>query len=62
LGCQVVTELAVQLPGRVGPLTLIGPTIDPDQRRAGPANRCSGGLPTLGGSRSRCSCTRPRTG
>ncbi len=34
LGCQVVTELAVRLPGRVGPLTLIGPTIDPDQRRA----------------------------
>jgi 2-hydroxy-6-oxonona-2,4-dienedioate hydrolase len=34
LGCQVVTELAVRLPERVGPLTLIGPTIDPDQRRA----------------------------
>jgi pimeloyl-ACP methyl ester carboxylesterase len=34
LGCQVVTEFAVRLPARVGPLTLIGPTIDPDQRRA----------------------------
>lgn len=33
LGCQVVTEFAVRLPARVGPLTLIGPTIDPDQRR-----------------------------
>jgi pimeloyl-ACP methyl ester carboxylesterase len=34
LGCQVVTELAVRLPERVGPLALIGPTIDPEQRRA----------------------------
>ena len=33
-GCQVVTDLAVRLPARVGPLALIGPTIDPDQRRA----------------------------
>jgi pimeloyl-ACP methyl ester carboxylesterase len=34
MGCQVVTELAVSVPERVGPLTLIGPTVDPAQRRA----------------------------
>jgi 2-hydroxy-6-oxonona-2,4-dienedioate hydrolase len=34
MGCQVVTELAVRLPERVGPLTLIGPTVDPKQRLA----------------------------
>jgi 2-hydroxy-6-oxonona-2,4-dienedioate hydrolase len=34
MGCQVITELAVQLPDRAGPLTLVGPTVDPDQRRA----------------------------
>src|SRR4051795_13432919 len=34
MGCQVITELAFQLPDRVGPLTLVGPTVDPDQRRA----------------------------
>ena len=34
MGCQVVTDLAVRLPERVGPMTLIGPTIDPDQRVA----------------------------
>jgi 2-hydroxy-6-oxonona-2,4-dienedioate hydrolase len=34
LGCQVVTELAVRQPERVGPLVLIGPTIDPARRRA----------------------------
>jgi 2-hydroxy-6-oxonona-2,4-dienedioate hydrolase len=34
MGCQVVTELAVRVPDRVGPLTLIGPTVDPAQRRA----------------------------
>jgi len=34
LGCQVITELAVRLPDRAGPLTLVGPTVDPDQRRA----------------------------
>ena len=34
LGCQVVTELAAQRPDRAGPLVLIGPTIDPDRRRA----------------------------
>jgi 2-hydroxy-6-oxonona-2,4-dienedioate hydrolase len=33
MGCQVVTELAFQLPDRAGPLALVGPTIDPDQRR-----------------------------
>jgi pimeloyl-ACP methyl ester carboxylesterase len=32
LGCQVVTELAVQEPELVGPLTLVGPTIDPARR------------------------------
>jgi pimeloyl-ACP methyl ester carboxylesterase len=34
LGCQVVTELAVRRPQRVGPLVLIGPTIDPERRQA----------------------------
>jgi 2-hydroxy-6-oxonona-2,4-dienedioate hydrolase len=34
LGCQVVTDLAMRRPEHVGPLTLIGPTIDPDERRA----------------------------
>jgi len=34
MGCQVVTELAVRLPGRVGPLVLIGPTVDPERRSA----------------------------
>jgi 2-hydroxy-6-oxonona-2,4-dienedioate hydrolase len=34
MGCQVITELAFQLPDRAGPLVLVGPTIDPDQRRA----------------------------
>jgi pimeloyl-ACP methyl ester carboxylesterase len=33
LGCQVATELAVREPDRVGPLVLIGPTIDPARRR-----------------------------
>jgi 2-hydroxy-6-oxonona-2,4-dienedioate hydrolase len=33
MGCQVVTELAVRRTDRVGPLVLIGPTVDP-QRRA----------------------------
>jgi 2-hydroxy-6-oxonona-2,4-dienedioate hydrolase len=34
LGCQVVTELAVRQPARVGPLVLVGPTVDPEQRLA----------------------------
>lgn len=34
MGCQVVTELAVRLPERVGPLALIGPTVDPQRRLA----------------------------
>ena len=34
MGCQVVTELAVRLPGRVGPMVLIGPTVDPQRRAA----------------------------
>jgi 2-hydroxy-6-oxonona-2,4-dienedioate hydrolase len=34
MGCQVLTELAVRFPERVGPLTLIGPTVDPKQRLA----------------------------
>jgi pimeloyl-ACP methyl ester carboxylesterase len=32
LGCQVVTELAVRVPERVGPLALVGPTVDPERR------------------------------
>jgi pimeloyl-ACP methyl ester carboxylesterase len=34
MGCQVATELAVRVPKRVGPLMLIGPTVDPEQRLA----------------------------
>jgi pimeloyl-ACP methyl ester carboxylesterase len=34
LGCQTVTELAVRRPGRLGPLVLIGPTIEPARRGA----------------------------
>jgi 2-hydroxy-6-oxonona-2,4-dienedioate hydrolase len=34
MGCQIVTELAVRLPGRVGPMVLIGPTVDPERRAA----------------------------
>jgi pimeloyl-ACP methyl ester carboxylesterase len=33
-GCQIATDLAVRRPECVGPLVLIGPTIDPTQRRA----------------------------
>jgi pimeloyl-ACP methyl ester carboxylesterase len=33
LGCQVVTELAVRDLERVGPLVLVGPTVDPARRR-----------------------------
>ena len=32
LGCQVVVELAVQRPGLVSGLVLLGPTLDPDPR------------------------------
>jgi 2-hydroxy-6-oxonona-2,4-dienedioate hydrolase len=32
LGCQVVTELAVREPWLVGPLVLVGPTVDPARR------------------------------
>ena len=34
MGCQIVTELAVRRPQRVGPMVLIGPTVDPARRRA----------------------------
>jgi pimeloyl-ACP methyl ester carboxylesterase len=34
MGCQVVTELAVRRPERVGPLVLVGPTVDPQRRAA----------------------------
>lgn len=34
MGCQIVTELAVRRPGQVGPMVLIGPTIDPARRAA----------------------------
>jgi pimeloyl-ACP methyl ester carboxylesterase len=33
MGCQIVTDLAVRLPERVGPMVLVGPTIDPGRRR-----------------------------
>jgi pimeloyl-ACP methyl ester carboxylesterase len=34
MGCQIVTELAVRRPHRVGPLVLIAPTIEPTRRAA----------------------------
>jgi pimeloyl-ACP methyl ester carboxylesterase len=34
MGCQIVTELAVRRPDRVGPLVLISPTIEPARRAA----------------------------
>ena len=34
MGCQIVTELAVHLPERVGPMVLVGPTVDPQRRAA----------------------------
>jgi 2-hydroxy-6-oxonona-2,4-dienedioate hydrolase len=46
MGCQVVTELTVRRPERVGPLVLIGPTIDPEQRRA--RHQLLGGVRELG--------------
>jgi pimeloyl-ACP methyl ester carboxylesterase len=33
LGCQIVTQLAVTRPELVGPMVLIGPTVDPARRR-----------------------------
>jgi pimeloyl-ACP methyl ester carboxylesterase len=33
-GCQIVTKLVVQHPGRVGPMILVGPTVDPGRRGA----------------------------
>jgi pimeloyl-ACP methyl ester carboxylesterase len=32
MGCQIVTELAVRRPERVGPMVLAGPTVDPARR------------------------------
>jgi 2-hydroxy-6-oxonona-2,4-dienedioate hydrolase len=34
MGCQVVTELAARQPSQVGPMVLIGPTVDPARRAA----------------------------
>ena len=34
MGCQIVTELAVRRPRRVGPLVLLAPTIEPASRAA----------------------------
>ena len=34
MGCQVVTELAARRPAQVGPMVLIGPTVDPARRAA----------------------------
>lgn len=34
MGCQIATELAVRRPEQVGPLVLMGPTVDPARRRA----------------------------
>jgi 2-hydroxy-6-oxonona-2,4-dienedioate hydrolase len=34
MGCQVVTKFAVDSPARAGRMALIGPTVDPTQRRA----------------------------
>lgn len=33
MGCQIVTLLAAEQPERVGPMVLIGPTVDPARRR-----------------------------
>ena len=33
MGCQIATQLAVTFPDRIGPLVLVGPTIDPAHRR-----------------------------
>lgn len=32
MGCQTVTELALRHPDRVGPMVLIGPTVEPNRR------------------------------
>jgi 2-hydroxy-6-oxonona-2,4-dienedioate hydrolase len=32
MGCQIVTELAVRRPKQVGPMVLVGPTVDPSRR------------------------------
>ena len=32
MGCQVLTELAVRQPEQVGPMVLVGPTVDPARR------------------------------
>jgi 2-hydroxy-6-oxonona-2,4-dienedioate hydrolase len=34
MGCQIVTELAARRPARIGPLVLVGPTVDPARRGA----------------------------
>jgi pimeloyl-ACP methyl ester carboxylesterase len=34
MGCQIVTDLAARRPERVGPMVLVGPTIDPARRAA----------------------------
>lgn len=34
MGCQIATELAVRRPDAVGPMVLIGPTVDPARRAA----------------------------
>src|SRR5262249_32222568 len=34
MGCQIVTELAVQRPDALGPMVLVGPTVDPARRHA----------------------------
>lgn len=42
MGCQVVAALAARQPERVGPLVLVGPTVDPHRRSA--ARQVAGGL------------------
>jgi 2-hydroxy-6-oxonona-2,4-dienedioate hydrolase len=34
MGCQIVTDLAVRRPEHVGPMVLVGPTVDPARRTA----------------------------
>jgi pimeloyl-ACP methyl ester carboxylesterase/uncharacterized RDD family membrane protein YckC len=34
MGCQIVTELVARRPGLIGPMVLIGPTVDPARRAA----------------------------
>ncbi len=64
MGCQIVTELAVHLPARVGPLVLVGPTVDPQRRAArhqllGGLRDAAGEPPSLLGLAARDDAAQP---